>query len=284
MMKTAAIFLVILLSAAAASADEGRASTMVKAYMQSEVVRSVAGDDAADMSLGKAVVGEMGDTNSTPTPPPIPEEDSTEPVRTAIRAENVESVGYRGSEEELEDAFNTKTKGLKEGIRERVVSSSVLARKVVLAVASREAATEREMKAKNMEMGESEMEEEINSLLEGEDEVGMDSAVTEVYTEHPGKPLKVTAQKPAESTAVRERVKAMDPEFKRKLAYIAAYGSEEEKATLRERLESCADEENRMTAARLYKNIKEKSLNHTMIRMMLLKNTETSVIVMTQTG
>jgi hypothetical protein len=143
-------------------------------------------------------------------------------------------------------------------------------------VANRELARIREMNLDEVTMPESMMEDEIEGLLEPGDNETIEMAkaesavITSIAAVNPRKQL------------IRNRITAMNPTFKREIAYIAVNGTSEEKERLRNRVNEFTMEENREMGLRLYNKIKAGQLDNGLIRTMLMNNAELKEILKTQ--
>jgi hypothetical protein len=229
-----------------------------KKVMKVILVDQVVGQDNAVLTAVQKVKSDENETgDAVITPPPLPEdENDTDEVKTIkIEAEvqqvrrvqwmlarqKLKETGYNGPVSELAVAFNNMTRHLKADFRESIINGTDegLTRNVAYAVANRELARLRQ---------------------ENLDEVNVSDDAEEVI---------VGLAEAGRGQLIRNRIRSMDPEFKRKLAYIAVNGTSQEKQKLRERLNDYAGQENRARGMRLYVKIVANRLNHTLIRMML---------------
>ena len=81
----------------------------------------------------------------------------------------------------------------------------------------------------------------------------------------------VDSPEPVEA-ALRSKLARVDPVFKRKVMVIAVNGSQKQKDLMFARLDRLATQRDVTMGQTLYTRIKQKTLNHTLIRMMLATN------------
>jgi hypothetical protein len=167
------------------------------------------------------------------------------------------------------------TEKLEPDVRESIINESDenLTNRVVYSVANRERAKLMEERLMRVRMSDIAVQDGIEALIvsgktAGEINKAETAQPTEAETGYTGieHPL-FTGER--EKHLIMDRIETMNPDFKRRIAYIVVNGSVEERGRLRDRINALTLAENRELGVDLFDRIKAGRLNHTLIRSML---------------
>jgi hypothetical protein len=182
--------------------------------------------------------------------------DAGKRVQSIMSGKNPADRRYYEPTEQLAVMFDQMTRNLDPEARQRMTSGNddTLASRMIYSLAGREKARLRnEDVMKFMLMPDSSLEAEVSEMLFPQVLNGINQTVED-------------------DRVIRGVLDGMDPAFKRKFAYIAANGSQDDKVEMKDILSGYSSAENRALGAELFYKIDKNVLENDRIRDILRKN------------